>query len=185
MMVRMAARSAPPPRSAQAQAWVLGAIDLVRALKLAGIPTVVVAGRQDPARYSRAAVATVDPAAPSQDPEAMVASLLALASHQRELPVLYYDNDSDLLLVSRHRERLACGFRFVMPSAELVEDLVDKGRFQALARAARASGPACGAVLEPCNGRRSRAALPARRQAHQPACRRLEWRGAREGRAHR
>ena len=152
MIVRMAAHSAPPPRSAQAQAWVLGAIDLVRALKLAAIPTVVVAGRQDPARYSRAAVATVDPASPSHDPEVMVASLLALASPQRELPVLYYDNDSDLLLVSRHREQLACGFRFVVPSAELVEDLVDKGRFQALAerlglpvpRAVRCSSRAVG-----------------------------------------
>jgi D-aspartate ligase len=133
MIVRVAAHSGPLPRSAQAQAWVLGAIDLVRALKLAGIPTVVVAGRQDPARYSRATVATVDPASPSQGPEAMVASLLALVSDQREPQVLYYDNDWALLLVSRCRERLARGFRFVIPSAEQVEDLVDKGRFQVLA----------------------------------------------------
>jgi D-aspartate ligase len=122
-----------PPSSAQAQAWVLGAIDLVRALKLAGVPTVVVAERESPARYARSAVATLDPSEPSQAPAAMVESLLESASQQRERPVLYYDNDWDLLLVSRYRDRLARGFRFVVASAELVEDLVDKARFQALA----------------------------------------------------
>jgi D-aspartate ligase len=128
----MAARSGAPPRSAQA--WVLGAIDLVRALKLAGISTIVVAGPEDPARYSRAAIATLDPGDASREPESTVASLLTSAADQAELPVLYYDNDGDLLLVSRHRDRLARGFRFVVPEAELVEDLVDKGRFQTLAQ---------------------------------------------------
>jgi D-aspartate ligase len=127
----MAARSSVPSRSGQAQAWVLGAIDLVRALKLAAIPTVVVAGRADPARYSRAAVSTLEPM--DGAPEARVEALLAPAANQREPPVLYYDNDADLLLVSRHREQLARGFRFVVAAAELVEELVDKGRFQALA----------------------------------------------------
>jgi D-aspartate ligase len=128
----MAVRSGGSPRSAQA--WVLGAIDLVRALKLAGISTVVVAGPDDPARYSRAAIVTLDPGDGSRDPPSSVASLLASAADQPEPPTLYYDNDADLLLVSRHRDRLAGGFRFVVPGAELVEDLVDKGRFQALAR---------------------------------------------------
>jgi D-aspartate ligase len=129
----MAERTRVVPGSAEAQAWVLGAIDLVRALKLAGIPVVVVAERQDPARYSRAAIATLDPASSMQRPEAAVESLLALASQLDEPPVLYYDNDWDLLFVSRHRERLARGFRFVVASAELVEDLVDKARFDAIA----------------------------------------------------
>jgi D-aspartate ligase len=120
-----------PP--AAAHAWVLGAIDLVRALTLAGIPTVVVAGRHSPAHYSRAAVATIDAGESPTDPEAVVDWLLAGAADQPEPPVLYYDNDRDLLLVSRHRERLARGFRFVVPAADLVEDLVDKARFQALA----------------------------------------------------
>jgi predicted ATP-grasp superfamily ATP-dependent carboligase len=128
----MAARSVAP-RSAQAQAWVLGAIDLLRALKLAGIPSVVVAGREDPARYSRAAVATLDPPGPSRGSDAKVETLLALASQQREPPVLFYDNDGDLLLVSRHRDRLAEGFRFVVPARALVEDLVDKSAFQEIA----------------------------------------------------
>jgi len=131
MIVGMAAHSAAPPRSTRAQAWVLGAIDLVRALKLAAIPIVVVAGPDSPARYSRSAIAALEPAA--SDPEATVESLLGFASWQREQPVLYYDNDWDLLLVSRHRRRLAQGFRFVVASTQLVEDLVDKSRFQVLA----------------------------------------------------
>jgi predicted ATP-grasp superfamily ATP-dependent carboligase len=138
----MAARIGASPRSAQA--WVLGAIDLVRALKLAGIPTVVVAGPEDPVRYSRAAVAALDLGDASRGPESMVASLLASAADQPEPPVLYYDNDGDLLVVSRYRDRLARGFRFVVPDAELVEDLVDKARFQALAQ--RLDLPVPGAV---------------------------------------
>jgi D-aspartate ligase len=63
----------------------------------------------------------------------MIERLLSLAAEQREQPVLYYDNDADLLLVSRHRDRLAHRYRFVVASAELVEDLVDKARFHALA----------------------------------------------------
>jgi predicted ATP-grasp superfamily ATP-dependent carboligase len=115
------------------QAWVLGAIDLVRALKLGGAAVVVIASREDPARHSRSAVARLDPARLGRRPEAMVESLLALASVQPEQPALYYDNDADLLLVSRHRDRLARGYRFVVASEELVEDLVDKARFHALA----------------------------------------------------
>jgi D-aspartate ligase len=126
----MADHSRVPTRSAEPQAWVLGAIDLVRALELAGIPVVVFAERQDPARYSRAALAGIEPL-PGAD--AMVERLLALASEQPEPPVLYYDNDWDLLLVSRHRDRLSQGFRFVAASEDLVEDLVDKTRFHALA----------------------------------------------------
>jgi D-aspartate ligase len=129
----MAARSGAPPRSGQAQAWVLGAIDLVRALTLGGIPSVVVAGREDPVRYSRAAVATLEPPEPSLGSEAKVETLVALASQQPEPPILYYDNDGDLLLVSRHRDRLARGFRFVVPAPGLVEELVDKRAFQGLA----------------------------------------------------
>jgi len=39
-----------------------------------------------------------------------------------------------VLLVSRYRERLRQAFRFVVADASLVEDLVDKSRFQELAR---------------------------------------------------
>src|ERR671936_438411 len=50
-----------------------------------------------------------------------------------EPPVFYYDGDADLLLLSRHRDRLRESFRFVVANADLVETLVDKARFQDLA----------------------------------------------------
>jgi hypothetical protein len=53
MVVGMAARSGAPSRSAQAQAWVVGVIDVVRAPKLGVIPPVVVAGRPSLARPPR------------------------------------------------------------------------------------------------------------------------------------
>jgi D-aspartate ligase len=128
----MASRTRLPPRSREAEAWVLGTIDLVRSLSLAGIPVVAIAEPEDPARWSRSAVAHLD-VSPALAGEARVDALLALAAQRNEPPVLYYDDDADLLFVSRHRDRLARGFRFVIPSADLVEDLVDKARFHQLA----------------------------------------------------
>jgi predicted ATP-grasp superfamily ATP-dependent carboligase len=62
--------------------------------------------------------------------------------------VLFYEEDRELLLISRYRERLSRHFRFVAPDPVLVEDLVDKGRFQALARRLELPVPAA-RVLDP------------------------------------
>jgi predicted ATP-grasp superfamily ATP-dependent carboligase len=67
-------------------------------------------------------------------PEEMLELLERFAAAQAALPVLFYEDDRELLLISRYRERLSRHFRFVAPDPVLVEDLVDKGRFQALAR---------------------------------------------------
>jgi predicted ATP-grasp superfamily ATP-dependent carboligase len=112
---------------------VLGEIDLVRALAMAGIVSAVVVQDGNPALYSRAVFDSIAWLDPSKEPGALVDRLLAFAATCRERPVLFYDGDWDLLLVSRMRERLAQGFRFVVADAELVEDVVDKARFQALA----------------------------------------------------
>jgi predicted ATP-grasp superfamily ATP-dependent carboligase len=53
---------------------------------------------------------------------------------QPERPVLFYQADRELLLVSRYRKRLAQAFRFVIAEASLVEDLVNKARFRELAK---------------------------------------------------
>src|SRR4051812_23253186 len=108
-------------------------MDLVRPLGLAGIGCAVVARPGDPMRYSRFTRAVLDWIDPWKDPEALVERLLAFGRAQTERPVLFFEEDRDLLLVSRNRERLAQGFRFVVAEADLVEDLVDKSRFQALA----------------------------------------------------
>ena len=114
-------------------ACVLGEIDLVRTLGLAGIRSAVVSPRGDFTRYSRFTKVAIDPLDDGRRPEALVERLLAFAQSRPEPPVLYYDADSSLLVVSRFRNELAGAFRFVIPDADLVEDVVDKARFAALA----------------------------------------------------
>lgn len=48
-------------------------------------------------------------------------------------PRPHYESDWALRFVSRNREPLGDAYRWLMPDASLVEDLLDKGRFQALA----------------------------------------------------
>jgi len=114
-------------------ACVLGDIDLLRALGLAGIPCVVVAKPGAPTRHSRFAHRVLDWSDAWDQPEELLNTLLRFAAEQSEPPVLFYEEDRELLLVSRYRDRLAESFRFVVPEATLVEDLVDKARFQILA----------------------------------------------------
>src|SRR3712207_5436376 len=116
-----------------ALACVLGDMDIVRPLGLAGIRCAVVTQPGSPAlhsRYTRKAIFWNDT---SQDPQGLVDILVRFGLGQSEPPVLFYKDDAQLLLVSRHRERLSQAFRFVIADAERVEDLVDKARFQALA----------------------------------------------------
>jgi len=122
------------PGKTGALACVLGDADLLRALGLAGIPCAVAAEPGSPPRYSRFARVVLDWADAWEQPVELLELLERFAAGQREPPVLFYEEDRDLLLLSRHRERLRRHFRFVMPEAALVEKLVDKCRFQALAQ---------------------------------------------------
>ena len=115
-------------------ACVIGDVDLVRTLGLAGVDCVVVVEPGAPARYSRAAIRAIDKIDPASEPERAAQQLVDFGQTQEDKPVLYYDGDWDLLLVSRYRERLGEFFRFVVPDAELVEDLVDKARYQEFAK---------------------------------------------------
>src|SRR5262249_32072691 len=56
--------------------------------------------------------------------------------------VLFCTEDSHLLLVSRFRHRLEPAFRFVLADEQLIEDLVDKARFQRLAESLCLAVPA-------------------------------------------
>ena len=123
-------RSAHPTRP---PACVLGDIDLVRALGLARIPSTVLAPPGSPVRYSRHTRAVFPWHNAWEKPEQLVDALVRFGQAQPEPPVLFYQEDRTLLLVSRYREQLREGFRFVVPDAELVEQLVDKSRFQQLA----------------------------------------------------
>lgn len=113
-------------------ACVLGDMDLVRPLGLAGIGCAVVAAPGSAAAYSRF-TETVLPWNDAGGEEALIEALLRFGKAQPEPPVLYFEDDAQLLMVSRHRDRLAGAFRVTLADAELVETLVDKARFQSLA----------------------------------------------------
>ena len=162
-LARSAVGALTQPRSSRARAFrpslaaagrgtlacVMGDIDLLRPLALAGIPCAVVTRPGVPSLYSRAARICLPWENFAPDDATLVDALVALGEAQRTPPVLFYEEDAQLLLVSRFRDRLARAFRFVIADAGLVEDLLDKARFQALAErhglpvpAARAFDPA-------------------------------------------
>jgi predicted ATP-grasp superfamily ATP-dependent carboligase len=139
-----AARSAASARPAAAV--VLGDVDLVRSLGLAGIESVVVAPKGNAARFSRSTRGALDWVDPWDRPDDMVETLIRHAQQQAEPPVLFFQEDRSLLLVSRNREKLRQSFRFVIADAPLVEALVDKARFQQLAAKLRLPVPPARAV---------------------------------------
>lgn len=114
-------------------ACVLGGVDLLRAVGMAGIPCATVSARGALPRFSRFARASVAWHDPLAATEELLQALVTFAATAGEPPVLFYQGDGDTLFVSRCRERLRPHLRFVVPRAALVEDLVDKDRFQRLA----------------------------------------------------
>jgi predicted ATP-grasp superfamily ATP-dependent carboligase len=117
----------------QPLACVMGDMDLVRPLGLAGIPCAPVARRGSPACYSRFTRAVIEAVDGWANPGELLARLLRFGAGQEERPVLFFEEDAYLLLVSRHRRRLGELFRFAIAREDLVENLVDKQRFQHLA----------------------------------------------------
>ena len=110
-----------------ARACVLADLDIVRPLGRTGVRCIAVARGTDPVRWSRFTAAFVDRTAWGSA-EDLLAGLLALAEREPEPPTLFYANDQDLLMVSRHRAALGQAFRLVIPDAELVELLLEKTR---------------------------------------------------------
>ena len=146
-------RAAAGSEARPAPACVIGDMDLLRPVAMAAIPCAVVTRPGVPSLYARAARARLRWDDFSADTEELLAALETYGRRQHERPVLFYEEDAQLIMVSRFRERLAQTFRFVVADASLVEDLLDKGRFQNLAErhglpvpAARRFDPA---ALEP------------------------------------
>ena len=125
-----AASASPAPT---AKACVMGDMDLLRPLALAEIPCAVVSRPGVPSLYSRYALSRLAWDDYSGDTERLLDALVGFGTAQPEPPVLFYQEDGQILLISRHRERLAKAFRFVVADSDLVEDLLDKARFQTLA----------------------------------------------------
>jgi D-aspartate ligase len=88
----------------------------------------------DPAFWSRHCREHRVIADPRKHPLDTVRDLVALGRTLEAPAPLYYGDDAMLLAVSRGRAELAPYFRVLMPPAEMIEALVDKSKFSALAR---------------------------------------------------
>jgi D-aspartate ligase len=121
------------PAGQGAVACVMGDMDLLRPLVLAGIPCAVVTRPGVAALYSRYAQSRLAWDDYANNIDILLDAMMSFGQSQPEPPVLFYQEDGQALLVSRFRERLAKAFRFVIADATLVEELVDKARFQTLA----------------------------------------------------
>ncbi len=121
---------------ASEQTWAVlcGGLNMLRCFSETSIPTIVVSPQADDVTfYSRYCERRAVIADPAGAPDRAAEDLLLLADHLPHRPVLFYGNDATLLLISRNRDRLAARYRFLMPPSGLIEALVDKARFAALA----------------------------------------------------
>src|SRR5262244_2425018 len=105
------------PGAEKPLACVMGGMDLVRPLGLAGVRSAVVARPGSPALFSRFTETAFCRDDFSEHDEDLVDALVQLGAAQREAPVLFYEEDAQLLLVSRYRGRLARTLRFVVADA--------------------------------------------------------------------
>jgi predicted ATP-grasp superfamily ATP-dependent carboligase len=116
-------------------ALVLGDMDLVRPVGLAGIPCVVAARRDDPVCSSRFARAAVELPPPAAGDDGLEDALLRFALAQPRSPVVMYESDWQARFLSRRRASLDGALDVVLPDAEVMEDVLDKTRFQRRAEA--------------------------------------------------
>jgi len=117
----------------QAVACVMGDMDLLQPIASAGIACAVVAQPGVPSLYSRHARAHLAWDDFSQNSRELLDAMLRFGKAQSERPVLFYEEDAQLIFISRMRERLAEAFRFVIADTALIDDVIDKARFSALA----------------------------------------------------
>ena len=111
----------------------LGGLNVVRALGLAGIPVVIATqDRRAPSTASRYCKGVLE-LPPLAERDAVVATLVqAAARYGARLP-LFYDNDDRLTLVQDCRAALAPHFALLLNEPGLADALLEKSRFQALA----------------------------------------------------
>ena len=111
----------------------LGGLNIVRALGMAGIPVVIASSeRRTPSMASRYCAGVIE-LPPISEREAVVETLLHAAKGYGARVPLFYDNDDRLALVQDYREKLAPHFALLLNEPGLGEDLLEKSRFQELA----------------------------------------------------
>lgn len=132
-VVRPSARSKIRWQPPLAPAVIVGDLDLIRPVKRAGVDVVAVADGEGPTRYSRHLLSYVPIPSPYFEGDLVDRLEQVSGGGAAKLPLLF-QQDRELMTISRHRERLAERYSFVLADHELIVDLVDKGRFQHLAQ---------------------------------------------------
>ena len=121
-------------------AVLLGGLDVVRAIGLAGIPVLIAASeRRKPSMASRycAGVIALPPLAERDDAaEALARAGRGIAEEHGAKAPLFYDNDDRLALVQDYRALLEPHFALLLNEPALADALLEKSRFQALAERA-------------------------------------------------
>ena len=111
----------------------LGGLNVVRALGMAGIPVIIAsAGRHLPSMASRYCRGIIE-LPPITERAAVVETLVEKAKGLGGRVPLFYDNDDRLALVQDYRAALAPHFALLLNEPALADALVEKSRFQALA----------------------------------------------------
>ena len=115
----------------------LGGLNVVRALGLAGIPVIVASSeRRTPSMASRYCKGVLELPPMGQDAssrDAIVDTLVRAATKFGARLPLFYDNDDRLTLVQECRALLAPHFSLLLNEPALADALLEKSRFQALA----------------------------------------------------
>jgi D-aspartate ligase len=122
------------PRQGAPPACVMGDMDLVRALGLGGIRSATVTKPGWAPEWSRHTSECIEWADSWSDPETLLHHLLEFAARQSEPAPLFFQDDADVIFVSRNRDALEGHLRFTVAAPELVEQCIDKTRFVELAQ---------------------------------------------------
>ncbi|HEX2385961.1 MAG TPA: hypothetical protein VHL99_05325, partial [Candidatus Binatia bacterium] len=110
------------------------ALGAFRSLGRKGITVIAVHNNQrDAALLSRFCLPVAPPCDPAVDEEKYVDFLSNLPALGAGPPVLVPTGDSEVLALSRHRNRLQERFRYVMAEHVVIESLIDKALFAGLA----------------------------------------------------
>ena len=111
----------------------LGGLNVVRALGLAGIPVVIASSKRRLASMASRYCSGVIELPPIHERDAVVETLVQAAGRFGTSVPLFYDNDDRLALVQDYRAALARHYALLLNEPGLADALVEKSRFQALA----------------------------------------------------
>jgi len=116
----------------------LGGVNLVRALGVAGIPAIVASHEDDEPAFASRYCAAKCLLPPLSHGEAVADALVTigerLASTYRRRVPLFYGSDDYLKLIYAHRERLERYFLLLLNDPDVADAMVTKDGFQAFAR---------------------------------------------------